>query len=502
VIRRRWLLVGLICAAQCLMSSANAADNVTAPPEAVDKPAQKWQYEPRQIGLWKKAMKLMEQPKTTLDVLDLVPTEAPRASLQKGYEREVELLGGMALAKANLVLAAQFTFFDLLAQDPGADQAQAALQELAKLALEKEIDEGALENFAFHYTSAVRSDEAQGMLNFEKWRSLNRHGFSDWADVVRAEVEKSEVWKEDLAYYRGVVAVAKEDIDSAVETFREVGTNPKTRSRTQHLANLQLARLLFERREFNQAFQIYQKLDLPLRERGRALLEMAWSQYYEKNYSEALGILHALRNPVFDSSQSPERIVLQMLILRDLCHFEEVKVLEQQFHTDYDSVYSDIEARRPVDKNDRIASLTLLDLRLQKMANLVYGFRKERDRLKSQKFANKKLAETLVNKLNEREVDLRFLLENEIKMKSQDVASFLIDEREQVKFVGYSSTIQSNSDNTGKSDYAGVQIPKFAYEQLYWPVRFHEFWWDEVSYYRANIESRCPAKKAPQQEHQ
>ena len=433
----------------------------------------------------------MAKPKRVLEVLNLSDSRWQKDGVA---QNELALLKAEALAQAGLSLSAQYVLTELITGSAGTDQSQRALMDLAKMAKTDDLDEQSLEIMALHFDGALASPEASTMVAYLKWKALSARGMKDWAARAYSEIGTDNLWQGDLQYLSAQADVAANNIDQAIQLFRKVGDDEKNRTTTRQSARLQLARLLFEGQDFSNAFKTYQILDLPLRERGRALLEMAWSQYYVKNYSESLGILHALRNPVFDSSITPERYILQMLILRDLCHYDEVKTLEEIFHSEYNPIYKVIEARGAYETNDRIASLALLDLTLQKSAYLIAKLRKERAVIQGLHLNDKKAQNALVAHLNEREVDLRFLLEREIRRKAPDT---LIDQREQIKFIGYSSTIQSKSASSRKVEYLGVNIPSMKYQNLYWPVRYAEFWWDEVSYYRALITSNCGTSPAP-----
>lgn len=467
-----------------LLSIAGRAES--PPSKALEKPD--WFYKPQWQEIWAKANPLLNDADKVASVLSLTNE---RWNQDAVAQDELTLVRAEALTKLGMPLIAQRLYSSIVAKSNGSEQAQLALKKLSDLVKSEEIDELALESLANFLEISIEPEPAAAMISYFKWRALSNRGMKDWAERQFKEIPSQSAWQGDLDYAGAVRLVSENDIDKAIEIFQRISKDERSRKITRQMAQLQYARLLFERQDFNEAFKLYQTLDLPLRERGRALLEMAWSQYYIKQYAEALGLLHALRSPVFDSSKSPERYILQMLILRDLCYYDEVHLLEKMFQDEYGLVYREIEARRAYDKNDRLAALTLLDIRLQRAANLVYKLRSEKAKLENLKLKDAKWATDVINFLKQREVDLRFQLDHDIRLKSREVADTLIDQREQIKFIGYSATIQSKADGSHKPGYEGTEIPALKFDTLYWPVRNREFWWDEASYYRALIKSRC-----------
>lgn len=458
------------------------------PPPSPEK-KREWFYQPRVQEIWARANPYLEKQESAIKVLKI--SEA-RWENDPAAKEELALVRAKALVKIGLPLSAQRIYTEMISRNPLSGQSQAALHDLAELIKTQSLDEEEIEKKSLYLDVVIESESGAAMIAFFKWKALVNRKMTDWADRAFKQIPLDSIWRGDLDYANAVALVAHDEIDDAILKFEKLTKDSEIRPSIKQLSNLQLSRLLFERRDFMGAFKQYQILDLPQRERGRALLEMAWSQYYMKNYAESLGILYALRNPVFDSARSPERLILEMLILRDLCHYEKVRALEDLFHREYDSVYRAIESRSPFEKNNRIASLVLLDTRRQYTANLIHALRVEMAKIKNLSITDGKFKSELIAGLVKREADLRFSLDREIFLGAKKVADTLIDQREQIKFIGYSATIQSKNSAL-KPGYDVGQIPVLKYDTLYWPVRNNEFWWDEISYYRTLIKDNCGA---------
>ena len=48
---------------------------------------------------------------------------------------------------------------------------------------------------------------------------------------------------------------------------------------------------------------------------------MAWGYYFNRQYGKALGAVRALKSQYYGALLSPETLVLEMVIYRELCHY-------------------------------------------------------------------------------------------------------------------------------------------------------------------------------------
>ncbi|MBL7686439.1 MAG: hypothetical protein JNJ49_00280 [Bdellovibrionaceae bacterium] len=416
----------------------------------------------------------------------------PPEDLTDSQRDEVKILAAATLVKLGRTLAAQQIYMDVASRAIGTSQGALALKQLEALALTVEIDESAIEDFAFEYDGTVETATARSMLAWYRARALMRRGFVDWATRELGQVAVDSAWHSERLYDRAVSALADGREDEAEAIFSELAKKAVIRATTKQFSELNRARLIFEKGDYQASLEAVRGLDLPIRERARALHEMAWSRYYMREYGKALGILQVLDSGYYADLKTPEADLLRMVIERDLCRYDLVKQSTTAFRDKYKKTYKQIESRLPLESDDRLKQMALQSRSLQKRATLVHRLRVELRALTDEDIrVSPGLGVWLRRQLATRERQLQSEVDRLLGKELERVANQFVDLRDQVTFLEYESSIRPlTAAPSDTIDYLPTGASRTKFEKLHWPVT-NESWWDELDSYEVMLRGRC-----------
>lgn len=221
-------------------------------------------------------------------------------------------------------------------------------------------------------------------------------------------------------------------------------------------------------------------------------MERAWSKYYQKDYSRALGLLTAFEAPMFDSSRTPEAYLLKMIIYKELCHYDAALDVLREFKERYKSSLKRIRKRSELRKDQNLVNMALMDQKFEPWVSYLNTLREEKLRYEtlglSEYDFNSTVSTRYKSKIQETEAKLWRLLEN----KTRDVASQLLDWQEQMTFLDYLTRIDSLRVVRRGDElvYRSPTIPGLTFDRIYW-IFEQEYWVDELEDMKSFIESRC-----------
>lgn len=448
-------------------------------------------YTPLDSEFWRKMMDFQAE-KNSIGMI----TEAARhadlyGDTADGAEGRLAL--ALGLRAHGLRYAAYLALSDLAKNRVGSAASQAALHELSLLSLESNYDAQGLETLLNSNEFGPLHPETQSFVSMHRYLYDLRFGFNRWAANEKALIKPDSVWDWELKYWQAVGDVARDRLDKAESGFLAVKDSPKASTRAKQWATVQLARIFFERGQFEKAHELYTAIgDLGVREKGRLLLEVAWTKYYLKNYDKALGLLMALRAPYFLPSLTPERFILEVVIYRDLCHYEAVETTAKRFKESFNDAFVSIRKRRPLRDNRQLVSLALLDRDLQDKANLIDALREERATLAKYGWQEFNFYRPTLEAYSRRDRTLQRELDMILEPRVREIAEQLLDAEEQMQFLDYTSKLDAlRIVRAGEErDYKSQEISYLTFDQIFWPVD-NEFWWDEFDDYKTLISSRC-----------
>jgi hypothetical protein len=324
-----------------------------------------------------------------------------------------------------------------------------------------------------------------------------QQSFIDWGDRHFGGIDPMSPYRLEGMYVQAVWNVRERRDKEAEAQFRAIIDNPVKGAPSKNLARLSLARLLFERGEFEEAIKAYdgvEQVDLSF-EQGQILTEKAWSAYYVKDYARALGFLHALGAPSYEPYFYPDTYLLKALIFKDLCHHLAAKNVVRAFKFKFGRAIEQLKQRIPLERIDRIRRAAMMEGGLARRTHFVQALRTERRLLGNvgsawERSGLLKHTRDLYDETLERE-DRRW--RSDFKRSGDRVALRLLDTQEQVRILDYEVSLDIYKPiDAREAALEPEEISSFPERTSNVFYTFDgEYWNDELRDFHYIITSRC-----------
>ncbi len=461
-----------------------------APAQPLNKKDKPFEYKPLDAAFWFEVEEGIKDP-NNLYVIKVADQKLKKTGTDSLEGAEAQLALGKALVRHGLSFAGTKLFSDIIKTKQGTQASWLSLIEIQEIAKKNPVDEDAVYGelvYDIDYDSPPKEvADFVGYLN-GMYNKLN--GYTAWSEKEFKKVTSGSYWDYKLKYLAALEDVKREKIDSAVEKFLALANDELTPKDIKTDSQHQYARLVFEKGDYLKAYKTFKQVELDPRERGLILLERAWSKYYLKDYSKALGLLTALEAPAFDPSRSPEAYLLKMLIYKELCYydaaFEVMKEFKQRFSASMDA----IRKRKDLRKDKMLVNMAVIDRRVSYWVNYLNLLKEERTRLKEfQNLAiNNQLKREYDLKISEVYSRLNLILADRIRF----VANDLLESHEQISFLDYQTRVDSLrvSRPQDEVDFKPEKISLTKFDKIYWLFK-GEYWIDEIEDLKVLVESQC-----------
>jgi tetratricopeptide (TPR) repeat protein len=259
--------------------------------------------------------------------------------------------------------SASLSYFDKIVQKgPNHRYYSKTLQWLASLSRFLPESAGVLEKIG-KYTKADLDQPALEPVRDELYYLLGRYhyskgNFKDAIDLFNSVPEKSEFYPkakflEGLTHvreYHGKIAADSfKAILRKVKQYDDPDKVPKALKEAEQLANLSLGRVFYSTKQYNQAIKYFEKLPgADAREGaapdwGASLFEASWAYFMVDGDSKALGNIHSIISPYFETEFYPEAYILKAVIYFNRCNYDR----SQEAINEFNAIYPDL--RKEVD---------------------------------------------------------------------------------------------------------------------------------------------------------
>ena len=152
-----------------------------------------------------------------------------------------------------------------------------------------------------------------------------RVGNERWARTHFVKLEDSgiEASRAKFALLVTRLKNAKNVDDQMIDDFLELSKDEKLTMEARNEARLAVARLRYEKKDYEGALKAYDMVQLPSLDPGRATLylEEAWTRYNLGQLRATIGLLTTLDAPSFRDEFLPDKYILRALVFRDLCQY-------------------------------------------------------------------------------------------------------------------------------------------------------------------------------------
>lgn len=325
------------------------------------------------------------------------------------------------------------------------------------------------------------------------------HAFNDWGDRHFKAIDPNSPYRLNALYLQAVHAVRERRDNEALDLIQMVLSSPVSEPLIKNQARLALARLLFERSEFQEAIENYNQVNQVnlSYEQGLILTEKAWSAYYVNDYVKALGFLQALGAPSYESFVYADMYLLKAIIYKDLCHYLAAKNVVRAFRFRYGRALEQLKQRQPVERIERIRRAAIMEGPLARRTRFLQSLRHESEVLSSVgggwsrsgllKHAQAIYAQTMKQQ--------NHVWQKDFKKAADRVALRLLDTAEQINVLDYETNLEVYKpleDRQGAVAEEAADSPDKSTNVYY---EFDgEYWNDELHDYQVMITSRCMGK--------
>jgi len=270
-----------------------------------------------------------------------------------------------------------------------------------------------------------------------------------------------------------------------VTSTEEVPFELKNKARTA------LGRILYEKKNYEEAWQIYSQVDSALPLQDNVMLERAWDRVASGEQQRALGLLVGLGAPVFREIFAPERHLIRGIALRRLCQYRAAHLAVREFRSTYGRILDTIKSRSSLTDEPSIRAWALASTQfLRDEAHINDVLVRERDTLGS--VGDKPLRAHLAVIYASGIAGVKALLDRQIEHATEKVADELLRIDEQMSLVDYeigAGLFKASGEGAATASQQATDVP-LGTDTVYF--RFDgEYWSDELRDYAVLSGDRC-----------
>jgi tetratricopeptide (TPR) repeat protein len=260
--------------------------------------------------------------------------------------------------------SASLSYFDRIVQKgPAHRYYQKTLQWLASLSRFLPESAGVLEKIG-KYTKSDLDQPALEPVRDELYYLLGRFhyakgNFKEAIDLFNSVPEKSEFYPKakflegltNVREYHGKIAADNfKAILRKVKQYEDPDKIPKALKEAEELANLSLGRVFYSTKQYQQSIKYFEKLPGPDSREGASpdwadsLFEASWAYFMLDGDSKALGNIHSIVSPFFETEFYPEAYILKAVIYFNRCNYDRSYEAINEFNALYPDLRKEVEA--------------------------------------------------------------------------------------------------------------------------------------------------------------
>ena len=318
-----------------------------------------------------------------------------------------------------------------------------------------------------------------------------RLGFGSWARVrLEALAASDRLYGWRARYLLAVDRVSQRNDEGAEKLLRQILENAAAPADVRNLASLALARLLYEHKNYEEAWTLYAQVHLPLVEQDVVLLEWAWDRIASQDNQRALGMVVGLGAPIYRRVFAPERDLIRAMALRRLCQYRAAHLAVNEFRARYGALVRKVRDRAGLREDPQIEQWAAWGTRLAPWARLRTRLRTEKA-LVSQ-VGDNRLAEHLQTLYAARLAYTEETLARGLVRAIDHVVDELLRVDEQMSLIDYeigAGLMKPGGNRAGPMTARSGELP-YGSGQVFF--RFDgEYWSDELGDFAVISDDRC-----------
>ena len=322
----------------------------------------------------------------------------------------------------------------------------------------------------------------QGLYDWE-------HKFFEWGNEHFKKISPTSTYYFKHLYKEALYSVYKDNIDEAIDYLNDILKSDFPSKDLKDDCRKTLARLLYEKGEYDDADMIYAGIQKSIIEQAENILERAWVHYRLGHNERAMGLLYSFEAPSFRNAFRPEYFILKSFIYKDVCHYQNALTVVYEFKDRYSDALSRLYERSLPQEND---ALMLVLLNKPKISG-IYEFLGllEREMVACQAISDEALKAHLIKiyelQMEESREKLRKLINDEYEI----IANDLLQYEEEANLMEYEIGLDMYQ-RVYQSHYADQKTEKEKVEKGLALYQFQgEFWNDELAAYEVSLPNKC-----------
>jgi hypothetical protein len=339
-------------------------------------------------------------------------------------------------------------------------------------------------------------DSVSDYANYQQGLVDLRVGNERWARThfVKLDEDGVEASRAKFALLVTRLRNAKQVDDQMIDDFLELSKDQKLTQEARNEARLAVARLRYEKKDYEGALKAYDMVQLPSLDPGRATLylEEAWTRYNLGQLRATIGLLTTLDAPSFRDEFLPDKYILRALVFRDLCQYLPAKRAAKELTRRFSDSLEAIRERDDLTQ----------DFRLRRAANSHGTTRRTAKFLESLNLEGEQLGrhaggfgERLYKHLQKvydlAHAEAERLYQQRLQDAVREEADRLLRADEQVRLMEYEVGLKLYERvKRGAKLVQPEKQPALTSAQIAFKFT-GEYWNDELRSYRVTIPSRC-----------
>jgi TolA-binding protein len=321
-----------------------------------------------------------------------------------------------------------------------------------------------------------------------------RHSFPIWGRARLETLAKgTRPYSFSARYALAVERVAQKDDDVAAKELQEIIASPEdVPAELKNKARTALGRILYEKKKYEDAWQVYSQVDSPLPLQDIVMVERAWDRVADGEHQRALGLLVGLGAPVFRNIFSPERFLIRGIALRRLCQYRAAHLAVREFRNTYRVQLDTIKSRSSLAAEPTIRGWAVAGtkfLRDQTRVNDVLT----RERDAAAHIGDKALRAHLATVYASDMATVKTAIDKDLEHATEKVAEELLRIDEQMSLVDYeigAGLFKASGEGNVAPSQLTIDVPYTGTDNVYF--RFDgEYWSDELRDYEVLAADRC-----------
>lgn len=321
------------------------------------------------------------------------------------------------------------------------------------------------------------------------WRS----GLTEWGNNHFGKIKKESYYHYRYQYQRSLYMILNNELDQAIKLQTRIIESDFQGEDLKNEVRKTLARLLYEKKEYTGSDAAYEEISENILLQAQNLLERSWAFYRLGKYEKSMGLLYALKAPVYQNYITPEYFLLKSLIYKDLCQYRNANSVIEEFREHYRNGLKNVYNRDSIADSQSLLPGILQNRKINSIWLFLMQLEEEKRQIKDLKDTQLKayLDKVYTLKIEEVTKDLNRL----VKDKFEIIANDLLEYEEKADLMSYEIGLDmyqrvyerhyiNDGSDKGRSDSSA--------EHSYALYPFQgEYWVDEFTGYEVTLEDKC-----------